>query len=148
MFLTDEQIEKLIWRELKTRAVTFGDLIGLPGHGIDPNPKDKTEEKNQRVRQNKFTQALGSERMKELLCVSEYSPYDAYPPLKIQFQDLFRFWWNHCIEKDLFLDEVLEDIYTYFTELMRPPQEEKEEMDMTFDFNQLPLFSFDVEKAA
>ena len=146
--MTDEQVEKLIWRELKKRAVTFSDLIGLPGYGVDPTPDDKTKEKNQRVRQNKFTQALGSERMKELLCKRKVNPYEQCPPLKIQFQDIFRFWWNNCIEKDLFLDEVLEDIYTYFTELMRPPQEEREQMDLSMDFEQLPLFGSDLERAA
>ncbi len=144
--MTDDQIEKLIWKELKKRDVCFNDMIGMPGHGVDPDPEDKITEKNQRVRQNRFTQTFGSERIKELLCKEKYNPYDTYPPLKIQFQDLFRFWWNRCIEKDLFLDEVLEDIFTYFTEQMRPPQEEKEQMDLTIDFEQLSLF--DLEQAA
>ncbi len=144
--MTDEQVEKLIWKELKKRDVYFNDMIGMPGHGVDPDPEDKITEKNQRVRQNKFTQTFGSERIKELLCEEKYNPYDAYPPLKIQFQDLFRFWWNRCIEKDLVVDEVLEDIYTYFTEMMRPPQKEKEQMDLTIDFDQLSLF--DLEQAA
>ena len=146
--MTDEEVEKLIWKELKKRDVCLNDLIGLPGYGIDPTPGDKTTEKNLRVRTNRFTQTLGSERMKELLCKRKVNPYEQCPPLKIQFQDIFRFWWNNCIEKDLFLDEVLEDIYTYFTELMRPPQEEREQMDLSMDFEQLPLFGSDLEKAA
>ncbi len=148
VIMTDEQIEKLIWKELKKREVCFNDMIGLPGYGIDPKPGDRTTEMNQKVRQNKFTQTLGSERIKELLCKRKYNPYDKCPPLKIQFQDLSRFWWNHCIEKDLFLDEVLEDIYTYFTEMMRPPQEEQKQMDLMIDFKQLHLFGSDLEQAA
>ena len=146
--MTDEEVEKLIWKELKKRDVCFNDMIGMPGHGIDPDPKDKTEEKNQRVRQNRFTQTFGSERMKELLSMDKYNPYDQCPPLKIQFQDLFRFWWNNCVEKDLVFDEVLEDIYSYLTEQMRPPQEKKEQMDLTIDFEQLPLFGSNLVQAA
>jgi hypothetical protein len=42
----------------------------------------------------------GVDRMKELLCVGKYSEWDAYPPLKITLQDLFRFWWNRCVEQE------------------------------------------------
>ena len=146
--MTDEQIEKLIWKELKKRDVCFNDMIGLPGHGIDPDPENKTTEKNQRVRQNRFTQTFGSERMKELLCKDKYNPYDPCPPLKLRFQDLFRFWWNNCIEKDLVVDEVLEDIFTYFTEHMRPPQKEQVQMELTIDFEQLSLFGSELEQVA
>jgi len=54
---------------------------------------------------------MGSERMKELLCVGKYSEWDDYSPLKIPFQDLFRFWWNRCVHQEYVVDEVLEDIY-------------------------------------
>ena len=40
--MTDEQIEKLIWDEIKKREVIFQDMIGMPGYGVDPNPEDKT----------------------------------------------------------------------------------------------------------
>lgn len=83
--------------------------------------------------------------MKELLCAEEYNPYDYYPPLKIPLQDLFYFWWNRCVERHLVVDEILEDIYEYFKEQMRPPQKEKEEMDMSVDFSQMPLFMNDLE---
>ena len=147
--MTDEQVEKLIWKELKKRAVTFGDLIGLPGYGVDPTPEDTTTEPNQRARQNRFTQTLGSERMKELLCRGKYNPYEPYPPLKIQFQDLFSFWWNNCVEQELVVDEVLEDLYNYFTEQMRPPKKEQlEQIDLTMDFEQLSLFGQGVGMAA
>ena len=107
--MTDEQIGKLIWNEIKKKDVNFYDMVGLPGHGIDPDPEDKTTEMNQRVRQNKFTQTFGSERIKELLCKDKYSSYDIFLSHTLYRQELFRFWWNNCVEKELVLDEVLED---------------------------------------
>ena len=71
-----------------------------------------------------------------------------HPPLKISIQDLFRFWWNRCIDQYLAVDEILEDIYQYFTEEMRPPQEEPQEMDLTVDFGQMRLFGTEQEEAA
>jgi len=46
------------------------------------------------------------------------------------------------------VDEVFEDIYTYFTEEMRPPEKEKKQMDLALVFDQLPLFTKDLEEAA
>ncbi|MFH1931925.1 MAG: hypothetical protein ABIN18_10105 [Pseudomonadota bacterium] len=137
--MTDEQIEELIWDELKKRDVTFYDMISLPDYGVDPNPEDKTEDRNQRIRHNRFNDILGSARMKELLCEGEYNPYDYYPPLKIPLQDLFSFWWNRCVEKEAVVDEILEDIFDYFTDQMRPPEKKKESMDLIVDFGQLQM---------
>jgi len=83
---------------------------------------------------------MGCDRMKELLCVGKYSEWDSYPPLKIPFEDLFRFWWNRCVQQEYVVDEVLEDIFNYFSEHMRPPQKEDPQMDFTLDFEQVPLF--------
>jgi len=146
--MTDEQIEELIWDELKKRDVTFYDMISLPNYGVDPNPEDKTKDRNQRVRHNRFNDILGSARMKELLCKGEYNPYNYDPPLKVPLQDLFSFWWNRCVEKEAVVDEILEDIYDYFTDQMRPPEKEKEQMDLMLVFDQLPLFTKDLEEAA
>ena len=146
--MTDEQIEELIWDELKKKDVTFYDMIGLPNYGVDPNPEDKTEPGPRRSRTNRFNGTLGSERMKDLLCEGEYNPYEYYPPLKIPLQDLFSFWWNRCVEKEAVVDEILEDIFDYFTDQMRPPEKEKESMDLTLVFDQLPLFTKDLEEAA
>ena len=38
------------------------------------------------------------------------------------------------------VDEVLEDIFNYFSEQMRPPQKKDPQMDFTLDFEQVPLF--------
>ena len=115
--MTDDQVEKLIWGELRKRDVTFYDMIGLPNYGVAPNPEDKTNPSSVRSRKNRFKEPFGSGRMKELLCVGKYNPYDDSTPLKITLQDLFRFWWNHCVEKELVVEEILEDIY--FSEKMR-----------------------------
>lgn len=140
--MTDDQVEKAIWKEIKKRGITFQDMIGLPGHGVDPNPEDKITPKCEKgIRSNRFQSIMGSERIKELLCAGEYNEWDEYPLLKIPFQDLFRFWWNRCVEQELVLDEVLEDIFDYFTERMRPSQEEGEPVDLTLDFDQIPLFT-------
>lgn len=146
--MTNDQIEKLIWDELKERDVTIYDMVGLPNHGVDPNPEDQTTPRSLKCRSNRFNETFGSERMKEILCVGEYNPYDEYPPLKIFLEDLFRFWWSRCIDQHLFVDEILEDIYDYFTEQMRPPEKEMESIDLTIDFGQLPLFMTEQEKAA
>jgi len=146
--MTDDQVEKLIWDELKKREVTFYDMIGIPNHGVDPTPEDRTDTGPRRSRSNRFRETFGSGRMKELLCAGEYDPYEGYPPLKISIQDLFTFWWTRCIDQYLFVDEMLEDIFQYFTEQMRPPEKEKESMDLTIDFGQLPLFMTEQEQAA
>jgi hypothetical protein len=148
--MTDDQVQKLIMKELKKRDITFQDMIGMPGHGVDPNPEDKiTPPCEKGIRSNRFEAMLGSERMKELLCAARYNEWDDYPALKISFQDLFRFWWNRCVVKEYVLDEVLSDIYDYLTELLIPPQEEKdEEMDLSLDFAEIPLPPTSLRKAA
>ena len=146
--MTDDRIEKLIWHELKTRDVCFYDMIGLPNYGVDPEPENKAVSTTRRTRQNRFKGLLGCERMKELLCLGDYNPYDNYPLLKVSIQDFFRFWWNRCVEKELVVDEILEDIYDYFTEKMRPPQKEKESMDVTVDFKKLSISMTDLDQAA
>ena len=70
------------------------------------------------------------------------------PLLKVDFQDLFRFWWNRCIDKALFADEVLRDIFDYFVDQMKPSATEKQHMELTLNFNQLELTRKDKDKAA
>ena len=148
--MTDEQIAQLIWGELKKRHITFYDMIGMVNENIDPDPQDKTMPGNKRARINRFTAPFGSERMEELLCTGEYSPYGYLPPLQVSLQDLFRFWWNRCVEQELVIEEILNDIFYYFTELMRPPEKKEKGMDMTLDFAQVQtsFFSRDLDQAA
>jgi len=144
--MTDDQIEKLIWDELKKRDVTLYDMIG--GDHIDPDPDDKTTFASERARPNRFIETFGEHRMKELLCTGKYDPYNEMPPLKISFHDLFRFWWNRCIEKELFAEVVLQDIFDYFADRMKPEPQEPETMDVSLDFDRLDFFPADQDKAA
>ena len=147
--MTDEQVERLIWKEIKKKNITIHDMIGMPGHGVDPNPEDKiTPPCEKGIRSNRFQSFMGSERMKELLCVGKYSEWDEYVSLKVSLQYLFRFWWNRCVQQEYVVDQVLEDIYEFFTEKMRPAPKEEPQMDLTLDFDQLPLFLDKAKEAA
>jgi hypothetical protein len=97
--MTDDQIEKLIWSRIKRKKITFGDMIALVNPGVNPNPQAGYEGRTKRLRRNIFTQNGGIEKMKELLCVRKCYPDDDYPPLKVPFNDLFRFWWNRCVAR-------------------------------------------------
>jgi hypothetical protein len=139
--MTDDQVERLIWKEIKRRDITIHDMIGMPGHGVDEQPEDKiTPISEKGIRSNRFQSFMGCDRMKELLSVGKYSEWDDFPPLKIPFQDLFLFWWNHCVQQQEVADEILENIYEFFSEKMRPPQKEEPQMDLTVNFEQVPLF--------
>ena len=143
--MTDNQIEKLIWKEIRKKKVTLYDMIGMDY--IDPDPKDKTKLSNQRFRRNRFRETFSEHRMKELICVGEYNPYNDMPLLKVSLQDLFRFWWNNCITKELVVEEILGDIFEYFADQMKPVME-SDEMDLTLDFDQVSLFEKDRKQAA
>ena len=136
--MTDEQIEQLIWDELRKRKITLYDMIG--GDYIDPDPDDKAKSNNQRFRRNRFKETLSEHRMKELLCAKEYNPYNDAPALKISLQDLFRFWWNNCIVKEYVVEEILQDIFEYFADQMKPAPPASDQMDLTLDFEHLSLF--------
>ncbi|MBN2034045.1 MAG: hypothetical protein JW836_12275 [Deltaproteobacteria bacterium] len=100
--MTNEQVEKLIWKEIRKRDITIHDMIGLPGRGVDPNPEDGITPRCEKgIRSNRFQAFMGCDRMKELLCAGEYSEWDDYLPLKIPAQDLFRFWWNRCVAQEM-----------------------------------------------
>ncbi|MBW1644667.1 MAG: hypothetical protein JRJ76_17765 [Deltaproteobacteria bacterium] len=79
--MTDNQIEKFIRKEIQKRKVSLQDMIG--GEFIDPDPDDKTNLSNQRTRPNRFSELFSEHRMKELLCVGEYNPYNDMPLLKV-----------------------------------------------------------------
>ena len=149
--MTDDQIQKLVMKEIRKRDITYCDMVGMPGHGVDPHPEDKiTPPCEKGIRSNRFTTSFGSERMKELLCVGKYDPYESMLTLKISFQDLFRFWWNRCVEKELVVDEVLDDVFEFFKDLMTPPEKrpKQEEMEVAIDFEQIPLSLTDMDEAA
>jgi len=143
--MTDNQIEKLILKEIRKRQVSLQDMIG--GEFIDPDTEDKTNLSNQHYRRNRFKETFSEHRMKELLCLGEYNPYDDMPLLKVDFQDLFRFWWNRCISKELFADEVLGEIFDYFADLMKPADAPRQ-MELSLNFKQMDLTWNDKDKGA
>jgi len=138
--MTDDQVEQVLWKEIRGRDITIHDMIGLPCYGVDPHPEDDITPRSEKgIRSNRFESFMGGDRMKELLCVGEYTEWDDDPPLKIPLQDLFRFWWNRCVDRYAVVDAILEDIFSYFTEQMRPPEKEKKSMDVRVDFDQIPV---------
>jgi len=143
--MTDNQIEKVIWKEIRKRKVSLQDMIG--GEFIYPDSDDKTNLSNQDYRRNRFKETFSEHRMKELLCVGEYNPYNDMPLLKVDFQDLFRFWWNRCISRELFVDEVLGEIFDYFADQMKPVDAPRQ-MELSLNFKQLDLTWNDKDKAA
>ncbi len=143
--MTDNQIEKFIWDEIQKKKITLYDMIG--GEFIDPDPDDKTNLSNQQYRRNWFKETFSEHRMKELLCVGEYNEHNDMPLLKICFQDLFRFWWNRCISKELFTDEVLGEIFDYFADQMKPA-DASHQMELRLNFKQVDLTWNDKDKAA
>jgi hypothetical protein len=143
--MTDNQIEKLILKEIRKRKVSLQDMIG--GEFIYPDSDDKTNLNNQDYRRNRFKETFSEQRMKELLCVGEYNELNNMPLLKVDFQDLFRFWWNRCISKELFADEVLGEIFDYFADQMKPV-DASNQMDLSINFKQLDLTWNDKDKAA
>jgi hypothetical protein len=146
--MTDDQLEMIVMDEIKKRQITFYDMIGLSNQNIDPDPQENVRPVNQRARKNRFNALTESGRMEELLCAGEYNPYRSLRPMKVPLQDLFRFWWNRCVIRELVVEEILEDIFTHFIEKMRPPEKKEEALDMTIDFEQLPLCTLDIEEAA
>jgi len=143
--MTDNQIEKFIRKEIQKRKVSLQDMIG--GEFIDPDPDDKTDLSNQRTRPNRFSELFSEHRIKELLCVGEYNSYNDMPLLKVDFQDLFRFWWNRCISKELFADEVLGEIFDYFADQMKPA-DASHKMDVALDFELVSLSAKSQKQAA
>jgi hypothetical protein len=144
--MTDDQIEKLVWDAIQKKKITLADMIG--GEIVNTDSDDTKASSFQRGRRNRFTELFSEHRIKELLCVGEYDPYNDLPLLKVDFPDLFRFWWNRCIDKAFFSDEVLADIFDYFADQMKPPVPEKQQMEPMLNFNKLDLTLDDKDKAA
>jgi hypothetical protein len=130
--MTDKEVETLIWRTLQKNGITFNDMIGVSNYVEDTDSITLEELGNTRC--NRFKEYSGAGRMKEILRRGKNNHYNDYPPLKVSLQDLFAFWWHRCIDRETFIEEVLEDIYDYFTEGMRPPQEIPETTDTSLDF--------------
>ena len=144
--MTDKQIERLIMEMIKERGITFYDMIG--NERIDPEPWNTEKMNHERARQNRFNNNDPYDRILELLALHPYNKYASFPQLRVSLQDIFRFWWNHCVSRELVFDEILEDLYHYFLEMMRPQEEGVKVKDPAMDFDQLDLSMEDIPKAA
>lgn len=136
---TDDQIEKFVYRLIKKKDIRFTDMIAGSHELVDPDPGNQETDCRARARSNRFSSFSEADRMIELLADVDCTYLDHIPQLKISFQDLFRFWWNRCVDQQLAVEMVLEDIFSYFREEMRPQQAEPEQLDLTVDFNQLNI---------
>ena len=132
--MTDKEIEALVWAEIEKRGVCLQDMIG--DKFIDPASDNTKQPAGKRARPNRFTATDEAGRLQELLCRGEYQPLEDLPVLKVSFQDLFRFWWNRCIVREYFVEDVLAEIFQYFTEQMRP-SERHPRMCLKINFKQL-----------
>ena len=132
--MTDKEIEALVWAEIQKRGITLHDMIG--DHYIDPDPDNTKQSAGDRARPNRFVATDEASRLQELLCRGEYQPLNDLPVLKVSFQDLFRFWWNRCITREYFVEDVLGEIFQYFVEQMKPG-EKTPHMRMRVNFKQL-----------
>jgi len=130
--MTDNQIERLIMQEIRKRKITLLDMIS--GEMVDPDPAS-LQALGQRVRENRFNSVWSGERMRELLVRQNTSEF------KVSMHDLFRFWWNRCVEQELVREEILEELYDYFKDQMIPVQSEVDEVDLEVNFQTLDLDS-------
>jgi len=144
--LTDDQVEAFIYNEINRKGIIFNDMIGFTG-AVNPNPDSKEIDKRD-LRSNRFSSLSEYTRMLELLTDTDCTYFDHIPPLRISLQDLFRFWYSRCVEKTLVVEMILEDIFTYFREEMRPPAEEQPQLEMALDFEHLAYTETKVRKAA
>ena len=135
--MTDNQIEKLIEGLIKEKGITLWDMIG--GKYIDPKKRLNEPYGNpERCRWNRFKAESWSERFIELISDGEYNQHSDYYSIKIPVQDIIRFWWNQCIDRECMLDVIFEDIFSYFKDkmILKP---EVPEVDLSIDAKQLRL---------
>jgi len=135
--MTDKQIVKLIESLIKEKGITLQDMIG--DDYIDPEQKiDDSYGNPETSRWNRFKADSWSDRLVELICEEEYNSYADYHRLKITIQDLIRFWWNNCIDREEMLEDIFEDVFCYFKDKMLPEREEPK-INLTIKTDELLL---------
>jgi hypothetical protein len=67
----------------------------------------------------------------EILTEGDFDPYDPYRKLTIPLKDIVRYWWDNCIEPELFLGEIFEDIMTIYKDRMLPPEKAEPRTDLS-----------------
>ena len=128
--MTDEQIEALIFDEIKKRGITWLDMIG--GNSISYDLDHK-----RMFRNNIFKAKSWSDRLTELICEGVYDPSAEAHVIRVSIQDLMRFWWNNLICQEDMLDEILEDIFVYFKDKLCPEKDSEPTIGYDLDFYQV-----------
>ena len=121
--MTDQEIEKLILSRIKKRGISWLDMVGGKSISYELNHE-------RIVRNNVFISNCWSDRLVELIDDEDHN-------IGISLQELMRFWWNNCAcQKDI-IDDVLEDIFVHFKDIMSPKKEEELEPDYELDFSEI-----------
>ena len=105
------------------------------GKYIDPTPDAIEPPPGQRARWNRFScEPLGL-RLCELLTPKGFDHEDPYRRLAFPVKDLVHYWWNNCVEQELVLEDIFEDILELHKDRMLPPEEPQERADVSDAFN-------------
>ena len=125
--MTDDQIEALIFDEIKKHGITWKDMIG--GKSIS------YEHNNKRVfRCNIFKAKAWPDRLMELICEGDYDATAESHIIRVSIQDLMKFWWNNIICQEDMLDDILEDIFVYFKDKLLPKKDSEPAINYDVDF--------------
>jgi len=128
--MTDKEIEGLILFQIRKRGITWLDMFGGPCVSYEAD--------HERVcRNNVFKSGHWSERLIELLCDGHYNPHGKDHVMQVSIQDLMRFWWNVCIDQEDMLDDIFEDIFTYFKDKLKPQEKEEPTPEHDIDFDKV-----------
>ena len=131
--MDDKQVDAYITKQIKKRGITLYDIIG--GKYIDPTPDAIEPSPGQRSRWNRFSCGPLCLRLCELLTPKGFDPDDPYRGLVVPLKDLVRYWWNNCVERELVLEDIFEDILEHYKDRMLPPEEPKERADISDAFD-------------
>jgi len=139
--MNDREIERMILKEIKNRGITWLDMVGGRSISYDVD--------HQRVvRNNMFEAESWPDRLIELIGVGEYDQHAEHYVMRVSIQDLMRFWWNNCISREDMVDDILEDIYTHFKDMLLPEEEVKPGPDYDVDFSRVIPKPIDILKKA
>jgi len=125
--MTDDQIEALIYDEIKKKGITWLDMVGGRSISYEINH-------NKVFRCNIFKAEAWPDRLMELICEGGYDPFVEGHILQVPVQDLMRFWWDKIVCQEDMLDEILEDIFVYFKDKLLPEKESESTVSYDVDF--------------
>jgi hypothetical protein len=122
--MDDAAIDRYITSQIRKRGITPYDIIG--DDYIDPTPQVYETPAGQRARWNRFSCSSWDLRLCELLTENGFDPDKPYANLSVPLKDLVRFWWNNCVDPELFVGEIFEDILLLYKDRMMPERKEKQ----------------------